>query len=60
MTFFMLSIERVKQILDDPNITDEEAESIRDGFHALVSDIIFSAWLEDRNKNKQKHEYEKQ
>ncbi len=49
----MLTIERVRQLLNDPAITDETAEDIRDGFRALIEDIIFPAWLET---NKHKHE----
>jgi len=58
----MLTLERVKQILNDPTLTDRQVEEIRDGFQALVEEIIFETWLEKRNKNisNNKHEYEKQ
>ena len=52
-----VSIQRVKEILNDQSISDQEVEKIRDCFDALVRDVIFEAWLEDRNKNKQKHDY---
>lgn len=51
---FMLSIARIKQILNDSKISDEEAELIRDGFRNLVEDIIFESWVDERNKIKQK------
>ncbi len=54
----MLTIDHVKQLLDDPTITDQEVEEIRDGFHALVEDVIFPAWLEERERNKNKQEYD--
>ena len=58
----MLTIERVKQILNDPKLTDQEIEQIRDGFQSLVEDVIFPAWLEERIKSKpiKKYEHEKQ
>jgi len=56
----MLTIERVKKILNDPNLTDQQVEAIRDGFRALVEDVIFPAWLEERNKNKLNQKYEEQ
>jgi len=52
----MLTIERVKKILNDPTLTDQQVEEIRDGFHYLVEDVIFPAWLEERNKKKDQHE----
>jgi hypothetical protein len=39
----MLSIEETKKILKDPNMSDEEATEIRDGFYNLV-EIIFEQW----------------
>lgn len=58
----MLTVERVKQILNDPNLTDEQVEEIRNGFHFLVEDVIFPAWLEERIKNKsiKQNEYDKE
>ncbi|MFA5393810.1 MAG: hypothetical protein WC081_04045 [Candidatus Ratteibacteria bacterium] len=43
----MLSIEETKKILKDPNMSDEEATEIRDGFHSLV-EIIFEQWLYEK------------
>ncbi len=58
----MLTVERVKQILNDPSLTDQEIEEIRNGFHFLVEDVIFPAWLDERIKSKEikQNEYEKQ
>ena len=58
----MLTIERVKQILNDPSLTDQQIEEIRNGFHYLVEDVIFPKWLEERIKSKpiKQNEYEKQ
>ena len=50
----MLSLERVKELLNDPSLSDEQVEKIRDGFRALVEDIIFEKWMADRKKEKDK------
>ena len=47
----MLSVEKVKQLLDDSTITDVEVEAIRDGFHQL-SELIFNDWREKENRKK--------
>lgn len=52
----MLSVARVKKILNDPLLTDEQIEEIRDGFHRL-SELIFDDWIE--KENKKKNDYEK-
>lgn len=49
----MLTIERVKELLNDPTISDHEAEEIRNGFDALVRDVVFEQWLDEKNKIKQ-------
>ena len=43
----MLSIERIKELLENRDLTDEEAEEIRDAFRALA-EIIFEKWQEDK------------
>ena len=43
----MLSIDQVKTLLNDPKISDKEAEEIRDSFFNLV-EIIFSKWKEQK------------
>ncbi len=50
--YMSLSIERIKELLKDENVSDERAEEIRDGFRFLVEDIIFEAWKEKRKKSK--------
>ena len=47
----MLSVERVKELLNDPNISDKEAEEIRDDFHNFA-EIIFDKWMGEREKAK--------
>jgi signal-transduction protein with cAMP-binding, CBS, and nucleotidyltransferase domain len=45
----MLSIDRVKELLKDSNISDEEAKEIRDSFRSLA-EIIFEQWRRKRKK----------
>lgn len=47
----MLSIEATKEILNEPNMSDEEATEIRDSFRALA-EIIFEQWQYERMKAK--------
>lgn len=47
----MLSVERVKELINDPNISDKEIEEIRDGFY-LLSEVIFEQWQAERLKAK--------
>ena len=47
----MISVERVKELLNDPNISDKEAEEIRDDFH-IFAEIIFDKWMDERKKAK--------
>lgn len=47
----MLSIERVKELLNDPSLSDKEIEEIRDGFYQL-SEIMFEQWQAERIKAK--------
>jgi hypothetical protein len=42
----MLSIERVKEIVSDENLTDGEALALRDATYALVRSIL-DKWLEE-------------
>ena len=44
----MLSVEKVKELLNDDRISDEEPEAIRDGFRDLV-EIIFEKYQQDKN-----------
>jgi len=47
----MLSIERVKELINDPSLSDKEIEEIRYGFYQL-SEIMFEQWMEERKKAK--------
>jgi hypothetical protein len=47
----MLSLERTKELLNDPSLSDKEIQEIRDGFHMLV-EIIFEKWKEDKKTGK--------
>ncbi len=47
----MLSLERAKELLNDPTLSDEEVLEIRDGFYQL-SEIIFEKWQEDKKAGK--------
>jgi hypothetical protein len=43
----MLSIERIKEIINDPSLSDEELTQIRDEYR-LLADIILEQWNEER------------
>jgi len=47
----MLSLERAKELLNDPTLSDEEVLEIRDGFYHLA-EIIFEKWQEDKKAGK--------
>jgi len=47
----MLSIKQVKQILKDKNISDKDAEMIRDECRELA-EIIFEKWQQDKKAGK--------
>jgi hypothetical protein len=47
----MLSVERVKELLNDPNLSDKEITEIRDGFY-MLSEVIFEQWQAERTKAK--------
>jgi hypothetical protein len=40
-------VEKVKEMLNDDSISDEEAEEIRDGFRNLA-EIIFEKYQQDK------------
>jgi len=51
-----VSIKRIKELLKDENISDQEAEEIRVGFESLV-EIIFKKWRQEkREKSNQSKE----
>jgi hypothetical protein len=43
----MLSVERIKEIINDPSLSDEELTEIRDEYR-LLAEIIFDHWNEER------------
>ena len=47
----MLSVERVKELLNDPNLSDKEVEEIRDHLY-MLSELMFEQWQEERIKAK--------
>ena len=47
----MLSVERVKELINDPNMSDKEIEEIRNGFY-MLSEVIFKQWQAERAKAK--------
>ena len=49
---YMLSVERVKQLANDPTLSDKQIEEIRDGFY-MLSQVIFEQWQAERNKAKE-------
>ncbi len=53
----MLSIKRIKELLEGRNLTDEEAEEIRDAFRALA-EIIYEKWEQDRESEEPLHNSE--
>ena len=48
----MLSVERVKQLANEPTLSDKQIEEIRDGFY-MLSQVIFEQWQAERNKAKE-------
>jgi signal-transduction protein with cAMP-binding, CBS, and nucleotidyltransferase domain len=48
----MLTTERVKQLANDPTLSDKQIEEIRDGFY-MLSQVIFEQWQVERNKAKE-------
>lgn len=53
----MLSVERVKELINDPKLSDKEVEEIRDGF-LILAEIIYDRWLETIEQAKNKDEKE--
>lgn len=54
----MLSIERTKELLNDPGLSDAEVEQIRDEFQILV-EIIFEKWKGERIEAKERKDGER-
>lgn len=52
----ILTVEQTKKILNEPDMPEEKATVIRDGFR-LLAEVIREKWLEERKvANKQKLE----
>lgn len=51
----MLSVERVKELVNDPKLSDKEIEEIRDGFF-MLAEVIFEQWQAERIKAKKEKE----
>ena len=49
----MLSVERVKELINDPKLSDKEIEKIRDHLY-MLSEFMFEQWMEDRKKEREK------
>lgn len=45
----MLTIEQVKQLLNNPLLSDQEIEDIRDAFGRLA-EIVFEKWRSERDE----------
>jgi hypothetical protein len=43
----MLSIERIKELMEKPDMSDKKASEIRDGLYDLAK-IIFDKWRMDK------------
>ena len=48
----LLTIEDTKKILGTPNMSDEDATEIRDGFRRLI-EVIYDKSMEERRKSVQ-------
>jgi len=47
----MLSLERVRQLIPDPNLTDEQLLEIRDQFYTLC-EIIYEKWRAEKDQER--------
>ena len=54
----MLSVERVKELINDPTFSDKEIEEIRDQMY-LLTEVIFEQWMEERKKKRELEKKEK-
>jgi DNA-binding winged helix-turn-helix (wHTH) protein len=43
----LLTVEQTREILKDPELTDEQLTEIRDGYR-LMAEVIFDKWLSER------------
>lgn len=54
----MISVEHTKELIGRPNISDAEAEKIRDSMRSLI-EIIFEQWQEDKIRKNENEKTEK-
>lgn len=54
----MLSVERVKELINDPKLSDKEIEEIRDHMY-MLTELIFEQWMEERKKAKAEEDKDK-
>ena len=54
----MLSVERVKELINDPKLSGKEIEEIRDQMY-LLTELIFEQWMEERKKKRELEKKEK-
>lgn len=47
----MLTLEQMKNLLDDPSLNDEQILEIRDQLYALA-EIIYEKWQQDKKAGK--------
>ena len=47
----MLDLKQMKELLDDPSLSDEKVLEIRDQMYALA-EIIYEKWQQDRKAGK--------
>lgn len=51
----MLSVERVKELVNDPSLADAEVEQIRDEFY-LLAEVIFEQWKREQESQPNRKE----
>ena len=54
----MISLQRTKELLGEPNMSDEEAEKARSKSVEFV-DLLFNRWVVQKNDPKNKHKNKK-
>ena len=48
----MLSVERTKELIGEPNMSDDEAEALRDSFRAMA-EVMFEQWQYEKRRKKE-------
>ncbi|MBI2482248.1 MAG: hypothetical protein HYV76_01655 [Candidatus Vogelbacteria bacterium] len=51
----ILSVERVKELINDPKLSDKQIEEIRDGLF-MLAEVMFEQWQAERIKAKKEKE----